>query len=104
MAVMVALAIGAMHVAWTAVLRRQWVELFTTEPAVVRLAAVAMPIVGLCELGNWPQTTSCSAPRRGLQHQPLVLPRRLQERQGVLPLWNARNAHWWFCAPARRKS
>ncbi|RCV40033.1 hypothetical protein SETIT_9G018900v2 [Setaria italica] len=58
-----ALAIGAVHVAWTAALSRQWVELFTTEPAVVRLAAAAMPIVGLCELGNCPQTTGCGVLR-----------------------------------------
>jgi MATE family multidrug resistance protein len=58
-----ALAIGAVHVAWTAALSRQWVELFTTEPAVVRLAAAAMPVVGLCELGNCPQTTGCGVLR-----------------------------------------
>ncbi|CAL4936989.1 unnamed protein product [Urochloa decumbens] len=58
-----ALAIGAVHVIWTAALSRQWVELFTTEPAVVRLAAAAMPILGLCELGNCPQTTGCGVLR-----------------------------------------
>ena len=58
-----ALAIGAVHVAWTAALSRQWVELFTTERAVVRLAAAAMPILGLCELGNCPQTTGCGVLR-----------------------------------------
>ncbi|CAN6314533.1 unnamed protein product [Urochloa humidicola] len=58
-----ALAIGAIHVIWTAALSRQWVELFTTEPAVVRLAAAAMPILGLCELGNCPQTTGCGVLR-----------------------------------------
>jgi len=41
-----ALAVGMVHMAWTAVLSRQWVELFTTEAAVVRLASAAMPILG----------------------------------------------------------
>jgi len=58
-----ALAIGAVHVAWTVALSRRWVELFTTEPGVVRLASAAMPVVGLCELGNCPQTTGCGVLR-----------------------------------------
>ncbi|EAZ29235.1 hypothetical protein OsJ_13298 [Oryza sativa Japonica Group] len=67
MAAMVALGcavvIGVVHVAWTAAFSREWVELFTREAAVVRLAAAAMPILGLCELGNCPQTTGCGVLR-----------------------------------------
>ncbi|KAF8769130.1 hypothetical protein HU200_006893 [Digitaria exilis] len=58
-----ALAVGVFHLAWTSALSRQWVELFTTEAAVVRLASAAMPILGLCELGNCPQTTGCGVLR-----------------------------------------
>ncbi|XP_040378710.1 protein DETOXIFICATION 54 isoform X3 [Oryza brachyantha] len=67
MAAMVALGcavvIGMIHVAWTAAFSREWVELFTREASVVRLAAAAMPILGLCELGNCPQTTGCGVLR-----------------------------------------
>ncbi|KAL5218878.1 hypothetical protein ABZP36_019562 [Zizania latifolia] len=67
MAAMVALGcavvIGVIHVAWTVAFSRQWVELFTREASVVRLASAAMPILGLCELGNCPQTTGCGVLR-----------------------------------------
>ncbi|XP_062212961.1 protein DETOXIFICATION 54-like [Phragmites australis] len=58
-----ALVIGVIHVAWTVAFSRQWVRLFTTEASVVRLASAAMPIIGLCELGNCPQTTGCGVLR-----------------------------------------
>jgi multidrug resistance protein, MATE family len=58
-----ALAVGVLHVAWTVALSRRWVELFTADPGVVRLASAAMPVVGLCELGNCPQTAGCGVLR-----------------------------------------
>jgi hypothetical protein len=54
------------NVAWTVAFSRQWVRLFTTEASVVRLASAAMPIIGLCELGNCPQTTGCGVLRPAL--------------------------------------
>lgn len=67
MAAMVALGcavvIGVIHVVWTVAFSRQWVQLFTREASVVRLASAAMPILGLCELGNCPQTTGCGVLR-----------------------------------------
>ncbi|TVU44035.1 hypothetical protein EJB05_03461, partial [Eragrostis curvula] len=58
-----ALVIGVVHVTWTVAFSRQWVRLFTTEPSVVALASAAMPVIGLCELGNCPQTTGCGVLR-----------------------------------------
>ncbi|KAL6007745.1 hypothetical protein ACLOJK_033247 [Asimina triloba] len=67
LAAMVALGcaflIGIFNVAWTSVLRHHWAGLFTQEPSLVALAASVMPIVGLCELGNCPQTTGCGVLR-----------------------------------------
>ncbi|CAK9166490.1 unnamed protein product [Ilex paraguariensis] len=40
-------------------LRNAWGRAFTVDEAFLSLTAVAMPVVGLCELGNCPQTTSC---------------------------------------------
>jgi multidrug resistance protein, MATE family len=62
-ALWVALVVAMIHVAWTVAFSRQWVRLFTTEPSVVRLVSAALPIVGLCELGNCPQTTGCGVLR-----------------------------------------
>ncbi|XP_072998535.1 protein DETOXIFICATION 54 [Typha latifolia] len=58
-----ALLIGFVHVAWTAAFRERWVRLFTPDPSVVRLAAAALPLLGVCELGNCPQTTGCGVLR-----------------------------------------
>lgn len=58
-----AAGVGLAHVAWTAAFSEQWVSLFTREPSVVALASAAMPVLGLCELGNCPQTTGCGVLR-----------------------------------------
>ncbi|GFQ05079.1 multidrug and toxin extrusion protein 2 [Phtheirospermum japonicum] len=38
-------------------------SLVAGDEAVVGLTAAVMPVVGLCELGNWPQTTGCGVLR-----------------------------------------
>ncbi|KAL6572941.1 hypothetical protein OROHE_002417 [Orobanche hederae] len=40
-----------------------WGRAFTEDGAVVGLTAAVMPVVGLCELGNWAQTTGCGVLR-----------------------------------------
>ncbi|KAL1564121.1 protein DETOXIFICATION 51-like [Salvia divinorum] len=40
-----------------------WSRAFTDDKAVVALTAALMPVVGLCELGNCPQTTGCGVLR-----------------------------------------
>lgn len=47
------IAMGSMTAA-----RRRWGAIFTGDEAVLSLTAMAMPVVGLCELGNCPQTTA----------------------------------------------
>lgn len=44
-------------------MRHSWGRLFTTDKAILSLTAAAMPVVGLCELGNCPQTTICGVLR-----------------------------------------
>jgi multidrug resistance protein, MATE family len=58
-----ALMIGAIHVIWTLVFRERWVRLFTNDASIVSLASAVMPLMGLCELGNCPQTTGCGVLR-----------------------------------------
>lgn len=61
LAAMVALGcaflIGGMNVTWTVILRRTWATLFTDDALVKSLVSSALPIIGLCELWNCPQTT-----------------------------------------------
>ncbi|KFK31447.1 hypothetical protein AALP_AA6G113000 [Arabis alpina] len=54
-----AFVVGALNVAWTVVLKERWAGLFTNYEPLKVLVASVMPIVGLCELGNCPQTTGC---------------------------------------------
>ncbi|KAJ6733096.1 PROTEIN DETOXIFICATION [Salix koriyanagi] len=44
-------------------MRHAWGQIFTTDKAILSLIATAMPVVGLCELGNCPQTTGCGVLR-----------------------------------------
>ncbi|KAK7292256.1 hypothetical protein RIF29_08034 [Crotalaria pallida] len=39
--------------------REKWVRVFTNDSEVLELCMVVLPIIGLCELANCPQTTSC---------------------------------------------
>ncbi|XP_023535283.1 protein DETOXIFICATION 54-like isoform X2 [Cucurbita pepo subsp. pepo] len=52
-----ALVVGGINVTWTVILRRTWATLFTDDMSVESLVSSALPIIGLCELWNCPQTT-----------------------------------------------
>ncbi|KAG5051106.1 hypothetical protein JHK87_003304 [Glycine soja] len=54
-----AFVIGFINVTWTVILGQRWAGLFTNDEPVKALVASVMPIMGLCELGNCPQTTGC---------------------------------------------
>ncbi|KAJ4849522.1 Protein DETOXIFICATION 54 [Turnera subulata] len=54
-----AFVIGIINVTWTVILREKWAGLFTKDNLVKGLVASVLPIIGLCELGNCPQTTGC---------------------------------------------
>ncbi|XP_077217298.1 protein DETOXIFICATION 48-like [Tasmannia lanceolata] len=57
----IALGLGAM--VFTTLMRHHWGRFFTSDAEILELTAVALPIVGLCELGNCPQTTGCGVLR-----------------------------------------
>lgn len=44
-------------------MRNAWGQAFSADKAIVSLTAMTMPVVGLCELGNCPQTTGCGVLR-----------------------------------------
>ncbi|XP_073279124.1 protein DETOXIFICATION 51-like [Primulina huaijiensis] len=43
--------------------RSFWARMFTSDEHILRLTSVALPILGLCELGNCPQTVGCGVLR-----------------------------------------
>lgn len=54
-----AFGLGISAFVFTTVLKSMWGKLFTDEPQILDLISVALPIVGLCEMGNSPQTAAC---------------------------------------------
>ncbi|KAL4326185.1 hypothetical protein GQ457_11G024060 [Hibiscus cannabinus] len=43
--------------------RKKWATMFTQDPEIIALTSTVLPILGLCELGNCPQTTGCGVVR-----------------------------------------
>ncbi|XP_059633304.1 protein DETOXIFICATION 48-like [Cornus florida] len=58
-----AVALGLAAMLFTTLMRHRWGRFFTTDAEILELTAVALPIAGLCELGNCPQTTGCGVLR-----------------------------------------
>ncbi|KNA14428.1 hypothetical protein SOVF_107520 [Spinacia oleracea] len=54
---------SVLALAFSVTTRNIWGRAFTSDEAVIALTAAAMPILGLCELGNCPQTTMCGVLR-----------------------------------------
>ncbi|KAA8538233.1 hypothetical protein F0562_027944 [Nyssa sinensis] len=58
-----ALGLGLAAMLFTTLMRHQWGRFFTNDEEILELTAIALPIAGLCELGNCPQTTGCGVLR-----------------------------------------
>ncbi|KAK9270462.1 hypothetical protein L1049_026042 [Liquidambar formosana] len=58
-----AFALGLAACLFTTLMRHKWGRFFTNDAEILQLTATALPIVGLCELGNCPQTTGCGVLR-----------------------------------------
>ncbi|OAY59875.1 protein DETOXIFICATION 49 [Manihot esculenta] len=43
--------------------RKVWATMFTEDAEIIALTSMVLPIIGLCELGNCPQTTGCGVLR-----------------------------------------
>lgn len=48
---------------WTILGREAWARVFTKDVEVLELAKIVLPVIGLCELANCPQTTGCGVLR-----------------------------------------
>lgn len=62
-AVFFAAVTGFAAVVFASAMRRHWGRMFTGDEEILRLTAAALPILGLCELGNCPQTVGCGVVR-----------------------------------------
>ncbi|CAK9173624.1 unnamed protein product [Ilex paraguariensis] len=58
-----AVALGLAAMLFTTLMRHQWGRFFTKDSEILELTSMALPIIGLCELGNCPQTTGCGVLR-----------------------------------------
>ncbi|XP_073224485.1 protein DETOXIFICATION 55 [Cicer arietinum] len=58
-AIGMALASSTLGLLWTTLGREKWGRVFTNDKEVLELTMVVLPIIGVCELANCPQTTSC---------------------------------------------
>ncbi|TMW96861.1 hypothetical protein EJD97_006673 [Solanum chilense] len=58
-----AMALGLGAMLFATLMRHKWGGFFTKDVEILKLTSIALPIVGLCELGNCPQTTGCGVLR-----------------------------------------
>lgn len=58
-AIGMALASSMLGLLWTTLGREKWGRVFTSDSEVLSLTMAVLPIIGVCELANYPQTTSC---------------------------------------------
>ncbi|KAL0688119.1 hypothetical protein Bca4012_087796 [Brassica carinata] len=57
------LGLGLFAMFFAFMVRNCWARLFTDEEEILKLTSMVLPIIGLCELGNCPQTTMCGVLR-----------------------------------------
>ncbi|KAG5132803.1 hypothetical protein JHK82_023991 [Glycine max] len=58
-AIGLSLASSILGLLWTTIGRERWGRVFTSDSEVLELTMSVLPIIGVCELANCPQTTSC---------------------------------------------
>ncbi|KAL5728993.1 Protein DETOXIFICATION 51 [Ranunculus cassubicifolius] len=61
--VFVAALMGLSAMVFAAGLKDKWAQIFTKDVDILKLTSAALPILGLCELGNCPQTVGCGVLR-----------------------------------------
>ncbi|KAF8085185.1 hypothetical protein N665_0677s0015 [Sinapis alba] len=57
------IALGFTAFTFIVSVRNMWARIFTDDEEIIKLTLMVLPIVGLCELGNCPQTTGCGVLR-----------------------------------------
>lgn len=62
-ALTMAALVSLLGLIWTTLGRNMWGRMFTSDQATLNLIVAVLPIVGLCELANCPQTAGCGVLR-----------------------------------------
>ncbi|XP_008803288.2 protein DETOXIFICATION 49-like [Phoenix dactylifera] len=55
--------LGLIALSFAVSVRHAWARMFTDDPSIAVITAAVLPILGMCELGNCPQTTGCGVLR-----------------------------------------
>ncbi|XP_030448819.1 protein DETOXIFICATION 49-like [Syzygium oleosum] len=55
--------LGLSALVFAVTVRNTWASMFTRDTEIMTLTSLVLPIIGLCELGNCPQTTGCGVLR-----------------------------------------
>ncbi|KAF9689388.1 hypothetical protein SADUNF_Sadunf01G0087100 [Salix dunnii] len=55
--------LGLTALCFAFMVRKIWASMFTQDAEIIALTSMVLPILGLCELGNCPQTTGCGVLR-----------------------------------------
>ncbi|XP_015084726.1 protein DETOXIFICATION 49-like [Solanum pennellii] len=55
--------LGISSLFFAILVRNIWAKIFTQDQEIMKLTSMVLPIIGLCELGNCPQTTGCGVLR-----------------------------------------
>ncbi|KAJ6933534.1 protein DETOXIFICATION 49-like [Populus alba x Populus x berolinensis] len=55
--------LGFAALCFAVMVRKIWASMFTQDAEIIALTSMVLPIIGLCELGNCPQTTGCGVLR-----------------------------------------
>lgn len=55
--------LGFFALVFAVTVRNSWASMFTRDKEIIALTSLVLPIIGLCELGNCPQTTGCGVLR-----------------------------------------
>ncbi|PIA64621.1 hypothetical protein AQUCO_00100234v1 [Aquilegia coerulea] len=61
--IVLAVIMGFSAMVFAGGLKDKWAQMFTKDVEILRLTSAALPILGLCELGNCPQTVGCGVLR-----------------------------------------
>ncbi|KAI3985442.1 hypothetical protein MKX01_033756 [Papaver californicum] len=56
-------SLGFSALIFATMVRNVWASMFSTDLEIIKLTSMVLPIIGLCELGNCPQTTLCGVLR-----------------------------------------
>ncbi|XP_009628917.1 protein DETOXIFICATION 49-like [Nicotiana tomentosiformis] len=54
---------GLLALSFAILVRNIWASMYTQDQEIIALTSIILPIIGLCELGNCPQTTGCGVLR-----------------------------------------